>query len=86
MKPYSSLHFIGIGGAGMSGIARLFLSRGVHVTGSMMESDRIADLSDGEVINIGLTRKTSGPLMVAVSSAMPRRIQVQAAHHRSIRL
>jgi UDP-N-acetylmuramate--alanine ligase len=29
-----TLHFIGIGGSGMSGIARMFLDDGVHVTGS----------------------------------------------------
>lgn len=27
-------HFIGIGGIGMSGIARLFLSKGIQVSGS----------------------------------------------------
>ncbi len=40
MKPQLSsligkrIHFIGIGGAGMSGLARIALSHGIHVTGS----------------------------------------------------
>lgn len=88
MKPYSSLHFIGIGGAGMSGIARLFLSRGVHVTGSdVMESDRIVDLRRrGAVINIGHDPENVGsPDVVVVSSAIAEENpELQAAHHRSI--
>jgi UDP-N-acetylmuramate--alanine ligase len=34
------VHFIGIGGAGMSGIARILLSRGVHVSGSDAKDSR----------------------------------------------
>ena len=34
------IHFVGIGGAGMSGIASVMLSQGYRVTGSdMVESD-----------------------------------------------
>jgi UDP-N-acetylmuramate--alanine ligase len=35
-------HFIGIGGAGMSGIARVLHDRGVTVTGSDLNSSRYA--------------------------------------------
>ena len=40
MKPIYRLHFVGIGGIGMSGIAEIFLSQGMKVSGS--------DLSSGE--------------------------------------
>ena len=42
-----AVHFVGIGGSGMSGIARLFLSRGFTVTGSdVRESKNIQALRD----------------------------------------
>jgi UDP-N-acetylmuramate--alanine ligase len=88
LKPYSSLHFIGIGGAGMSGLARLFLSRGACVTGSdVVESDRIVDLRRrGAAINIGHSPENVGsPDVVVVSSAIAQgNPELQAAHHRSI--
>jgi len=40
MNPIYRIHFVGIGGIGMSGIAEIFLSQGMTVTGS--------DLSAGE--------------------------------------
>ena len=40
-----AVHFVGIGGSGMSGIARLFLNRGYTVTGSdLRESDNVLAL------------------------------------------
>lgn len=40
-----AVHFVGIGGSGMSGIARLFLSKGYTVTGSdVRESDNVLAL------------------------------------------
>jgi UDP-N-acetylmuramate--alanine ligase len=49
------VHFVGIGGSGMSGIARLFLERGYTVTGSdAKESPNIAALRDlGATVFIG---------------------------------
>ncbi len=38
MKKHYQLHFVGIGGIGMSGIAEIFLSRGMKVTGSDLAS------------------------------------------------
>lgn len=50
-----TVHFVGIGGAGMSGIARLFLAAGHPVTGSdVRESENIDDLRAlGAQISIG---------------------------------
>ncbi|MDH6237220.1 UDP-N-acetylmuramate--L-alanine ligase [Cryobacterium sp. CG_9.6] len=50
-----AVHFVGIGGSGMSGIARLFLGKGYTVTGSdVRESDNITALRElGAHIMIG---------------------------------
>jgi UDP-N-acetylmuramate--alanine ligase len=50
-----SLHFVGIGGSGMSGIARLFLAAGHHVTGSdRTENHNTQVLRDlGATVSIG---------------------------------
>ena len=45
------VHFIGIGGAGMSGIARLFVSAGITVTGSDIRDSHAV----GELRNAGVT-------------------------------
>ncbi|MEU7876797.1 UDP-N-acetylmuramate--L-alanine ligase [Microbispora bryophytorum] len=49
------VHFIGIGGAGMSGIARILLKRGVPVSGSdARPSELLAELRElGAVIHVG---------------------------------
>jgi UDP-N-acetylmuramate--alanine ligase len=49
------VHFIGIGGSGMSGIARMFRAQGLVVTGSdRSESQTLTDLrADGIVVQIG---------------------------------
>lgn len=50
-----AVHFVGIGGAGMSGIARLFLAAGHTVTGSdQKDSENVAALRAlGATISIG---------------------------------
>ena len=50
-----SVHFIGIGGSGMSGIARMFRARGLTVTGSdRSESQAVTDLrAEGIEVQIG---------------------------------
>ncbi|HEX6755328.1 MAG TPA: Mur ligase domain-containing protein, partial [Mycobacteriales bacterium] len=49
------VHFVGIGGAGMSGIARILLARGVPVSGSdARESATSAALRElGATVHIG---------------------------------
>lgn len=42
-KNYEHLHFIGIGGVGMSGLARIASSQGIKVTGSDIKSSRFTD-------------------------------------------
>ncbi len=67
-------HFIGIGGAGMSGIAKVLHDRGVAVTGSDMRLSRYAEaLSDSGVpVHVGHDSNNLGdPEVVVVSSAIP---------------
>lgn len=68
-----TVHFIGIGGAGMSGIARLVLGMGHKVTGSdVRDSGNIAALQElGAQIHIGHDREKLGnPDTVVVTSAL----------------
>ncbi|HVE62665.1 MAG TPA: UDP-N-acetylmuramate--L-alanine ligase [Mycobacteriales bacterium] len=41
--PYKKVHLVGVGGAGMSGIARILLARGVTVSGSDAKHSRVLD-------------------------------------------
>jgi UDP-N-acetylmuramate--alanine ligase len=68
-----TVHFIGIGGSGMSGLARLLLGMGHTVTGSdVRDSDNVqALISLGAVIAIGHDEKNLGsPDTVVVTSAL----------------
>jgi len=72
-KKDQHLHFIGIGGSGMCGIAEVLLTLGYRVSGSdLHESDstrRLASL--GAVIRIGHSPENVGPVhVVVVSSAV----------------
>ena len=68
-----NIHFIGIGGIGMSGIAQLLLSMNFDITGSdIIESDRINNLRDlGLDIYIGHSRNNiKTPDLIVYSSAI----------------
>lgn len=72
-KRYQHIHFIGIGGIGMSGIAELLLNLGYRVSGSdLRETDitrRLAQL--GATIQLGHAAKNvAGVDVVVVSSAI----------------
>ncbi|HEY3318824.1 MAG TPA: UDP-N-acetylmuramate--L-alanine ligase [Coriobacteriia bacterium] len=67
-------HFIGVGGAGMSGIAHVLHERGVAVSGSDLKLSRYArHLADeGVRVSIGHDASNLGdPEIVVVSSAIP---------------
>src|SRR3989338_8174659 len=82
------VHFIGIGGIGMSGIAEVLLSQGYTVSGSdLSESDttrRLASL--GAVVNYGHEEKNINHSdVVVVSSAIDEKNpEIQAARRRKI--
>lgn len=68
-------HFVGVGGAGMSGIAKVLHDRGVSVTGSDMKLSRYASalVDAGVTVAIGHRASNLGdPEVVVVSSAIPQ--------------
>src|SRR5438128_5823867 len=87
-KRYQQIHFVGIGGAGMSGIAEILLTLGYRVTGSdLRRSESIERLETlGAYIFIGhASLHIEGAHVVVYSSAVSRdNIEVQVARQRSI--
>jgi UDP-N-acetylmuramate--alanine ligase len=53
---FKKIHFIGIGGIGMSALARLFKSRGLEVSGSDMSRSEITDALEKEGFKIFLSQ------------------------------
>ncbi|MCU1351162.1 MAG: murC [Acidimicrobiales bacterium] len=84
------VHLIGIGGAGMSGIARVLLARGVTVTGSDLRDSRsIAALRAlGAIVHIGHDPGyVDGTDTVVVSSAIrDTNPELRAARERGLRV
>ena len=82
------VHLVGIGGAGMSGLARLFLARGVEVTGSdLKESPALDELRAlGAGVRVGhVVANVGDPDAVVVSTAIgPGNPEVEDARRRGI--
>jgi len=87
-KRYQQIHFIGIGGIGMSGIAEILLNLGYRVTGSDQKRgdavERLAEL--GAKVFLGhQATNVEGAHVVVYSSAVSRdNVEVQAARQRQI--
>ena len=74
--PFGRAHFIGIGGAGMSGIALVLHQRGCRVSGSDLKASRyVRELEEAGVdVHIGHEAPTidrADPDVVVISSAIP---------------
>ena len=84
LPPSGHIHIVGIGGAGMSAIARVLLGRGYIVSGSDRQTNPITDAlaHDGTTIYIGhATANIAGAQLVLISSAIPPdNPEVVAAH------
>ncbi len=84
------VHLVGIGGAGMSGIARVLLARGVPVTGSdAKESRALAELRVlGALVHVGHdAAHVTGADTVVVSSAIrDTNPELRAARERGLRV
>jgi UDP-N-acetylmuramate--alanine ligase len=81
------LHFVGIGGSGMSGIAEVFLNLGYRVTGSdIADSPTVKRLvANGATVKVGHTAANiAGADVVVTSSAVkfdnPEVVAAKAAH------
>jgi UDP-N-acetylmuramate--alanine ligase len=82
------VHMIGIGGAGMRNLARLFLARGVEVSGSdLKDSHGLRELRDlGATVAVGHAEEHLGdPDAVVVSSAIAEHnVELAEARRRGI--
>jgi UDP-N-acetylmuramate--alanine ligase len=87
-KKYQHIHFVGIGGVGMSGIAEVLLNLGYRVTGSdMKRGDTVERLERlGAKVFIGHEpAHVEGAHVVVYSSAVARdNMEVQAARQRGM--
>src|SRR5262252_5457364 len=87
-KKYQQIHFVGIGGVGMSGIAEVLINLGYRVTGSdARRSDAVERLERlGAKVFIGhQPAHVEGAHVVVYSSAVARdNVEVQVARHRGI--
>jgi len=73
MTTSGTLHFVGIGGIGMSAIARILLARGERVTGSDVADSPLLDelRSLGALVTIGHdTKNVNGAQTLVISSAI----------------
>ncbi len=87
-KRYQQIHFVGVGGAGMSGIAEILLNLGYRVTGSELKrNDAVERLERlGAKVAVGHeAANVEGAHVVVYSSAVSRdNIEVQVARQRGI--
>ncbi len=87
-KKIQRLHFVGIGGSGMSGIAEVLLTLGYRVTGSDLaasEATRRLESLGGTVYVGHRTEQVEGAQVVVISSAVsPTNVEVVAARSRMI--
>jgi UDP-N-acetylmuramate--alanine ligase len=90
MNPKDMVHFIGIGGIGVSALAKYYLSRGAQVSGSDLVSTEITEelQSLGTEIFIGPHRAVNLPktatLVVHTSAVPPKNIELAAARKRKL--
>jgi UDP-N-acetylmuramate--alanine ligase len=82
------VHFVGIGGAGLSAIARVLMEQGVKVSGSDLVLSRVAKAlaRDGASVFAGhRAENVQGADLVVISSAVPAsNVEVEAAQEAGI--
>jgi UDP-N-acetylmuramate--alanine ligase len=83
-----ALHFVGVGGAGMSGIALVLHDRGYQITGSDLKPSRYVTLLEQARVPVRIGHKADNvdhPDVVVISSAIPsHNVEVQEARRRLI--
>lgn len=82
------IHFVGIGGSGMSGIAEVLLNLGYHVSGSDLvanpATERLAGLGAKVVLGHDAGNITAADAVVVSSAVKPDNPEVKAAQARRI--
>ena len=88
LKPHQRVHFIGIGGAGLSAIARILLERGFSVSGSDLQGGPLtaALAADGARVYIGHEARhvTGADIVLATSAAPADHVEIMAARAQDI--
>ena len=83
LKRHQRIHFIGIGGAGLSAIARILLERGYSVSGSDLKGSPLtaALAADGARVFAGHEARfvQGADLVLATSAAAPDHVEILAA-------
>ncbi|HKJ07712.1 MAG TPA: UDP-N-acetylmuramate--L-alanine ligase [Gammaproteobacteria bacterium] len=84
MRRIHRVHFVGIGGAGMGGIAEVMLNLGYQVSGSDLKENavtrRLADLGAGIAIGHAAEHVAGSDVVVVSSAVTTGNPEVQAAH------
>jgi len=87
-KRYQQIHFIGIGGAGMSGIAEVLLNMGYRITGSDLKRtetvERLAELGAKVFIGHDATHVEGAHVVVYSSAVAKDNVEVQGARQRGL--
>jgi UDP-N-acetylmuramate--alanine ligase len=87
-KRYQQIHFVGIGGSGMSGIAEILLNLGYRVTGSDQKRndavERLAELGAKIFIGHAATNIEDAHVVVYSSAVSRENVEVQAARQQQI--
>jgi len=87
-KKYQQIHFVGIGGVGMSGIAEVLLNLGYRVTGSDQKRSELVERLERLGAKVLLGHEPShveGAHVVVYSSAVARdNVEVQVARQRGV--
>lgn len=87
----ASVHFVGIGGIGMSGLARILKTWGYDVSGSDSAASDLTDAleNEGITVNIGHTdvnRAATAGLVVMTAAVRPGNLEVDAANAAGVRV
>ena len=86
--PYSRAHFVGIGGSGMSGIARIMAARGIHISGSDQHESGLLDglRALGATIFIGheSSHITDAEVLIRSSAISDANVEIVAARQLGI--
>ena len=87
-KRYQQIHFVGIGGVGMSGIAEILLTLGYRVTGSDRRRNETVERLEQMGAKVFIGHEAShveGAHVVVYSSAISRdNVELQTAHNRQV--
>src|SRR5262245_43638475 len=87
-KKYQHIHFVGIGGIGMSGIAEVLLNLGYHVTGSDVRrsvlTDRLERLGASVFEGHRASNIEGAQVLVTSTAVRPDNPEVVEAWHKQV--